>query len=137
MPIEVAASPACRSNPGEPEGCPRLPSDRPSQCPGCVCVGRGVDRLCHPDPIYLVTPYPAAPTPSCVVLQVSVDGPEAETQAEETPGSLHQVCRPTVPLEDFFQQARVPAGLPSQGSAVTALLHACRLCWVGVGADVC
>ena len=58
-----------------------------------VCLCReGVDRLCtHPDPIYLVTPYPAAPTPSCVVLQVSVDGPEAETQAEETPGSLHQV----------------------------------------------
>lgn len=57
-----------------------------------------MDRLCtHLDPIYLVTPYSAAPTPSCVVLQVSVDGPEAETQAEEPPGSLHQVRRPRFP----------------------------------------
>lgn len=38
-----------------------------------------------------LSPQPALPTPSSAVLQVPVDGPEAETEAEEPPGSLPKV----------------------------------------------
>lgn len=87
-------------------------------------------------------PHLASPTPSSVVLQVPVDGPEAETEAEEPPGSPHQVrCPGFCPGDRPTSSCRLgtPEGLPKPGrcSESPAISPAqCRpRCWGGH--DVC
>ena len=86
-------------------------------------------------------PHPASPTPSSVVSQVPVDGPEAETEAEEPPGSLHQVRRPGFrPADRPTSSCRLgpPEGLPRPGRCSVTSDQPCpvQAPWLG-GHDVC